>query len=150
MLILLHGLSYGDTPTYYRNYFVRQINMATIASDTKNNIFTIQKTFESILKWFIIHMCVDLLTLLLTGWIFLKFMHMLIIAKSRFELESPIYEKWVLVFELHSFFICMCITRAFLSNKNYYQVLQWTSLGFNKISFVRKSSKFSYFPCNYP
>ena len=54
MLILAHELSYGVMPTYYTNYFVHQINMAAIASDTfvnKKSIFILFKIlFESFLK----------------------------------------------------------------------------------------------------
>ena len=63
MLILSHELSYGDTPTYYRNYFEHQINMAAIASDIFANkkamFIPFNRYFESFLKWFIIHVCVE-------------------------------------------------------------------------------------------
>ena len=153
MLILSHELSYWDTPTYYRNYFEHQINMAAIASDTfanKKSIFIpFKRTFESFLKWFIMHVRVELLTVLLADWIFSKLYVYAnkLRAKSRFELESPICNKWALFFELPGFFyICICILlHFFFSNKNYSQVLYWTSIGINKILF---HANHSYPPCS--
>ena len=121
--------------------------------ENKINIYTIPKNFW-IISEVIYHSCVFRTTSSTTRWLNISKLYAYankLRAKSRFELESPIYNKWALFFELPGFFYLHMHTLAFFQQK----LLLSTDctglvLGFNKISFSCKSLTFSYPPCSDP
>ena len=124
--------------------------------ENKINIYTITKNFW--ISSVIYHSCVFRTTSSTTRWLNISklyaYANKQLRAKSRFELESPIYNKWALFFELPGFFfICICILLLhFFFQQKLLSSTDCTGpvLGFNKISFSCKSLKFSYPPCSDP